>query len=341
MTDGTIARLARTFQIRVKSIRTVKSGVYRLETEGGRAYALKHMRYPVRRILWMDRTLRRVRKNGFAGICWRDPRQTGGKPLFVRLRGKKATYILTPWVQGRQPSPDSSDDLRACAAALARFHLAGRRAAIPRQGALDLTGRWPAILKARLSLIRKYVSKAKTAGNGNELDVWLRKNGDDLLGRGEQALGLLERSPYRRLCRVSSRSRVLCHGDSGPKNFVFTGDGPKLIDFETLRLDLRAYDLYRLIRLACKHRGWSFAAAKAVLEGYGGVSKLEPGELRLVQAWLLFPNKAYKILSRSGKTSAKGRRALTQELRSAAAADLRLPSFLREWDDYAREEGKT
>ncbi|WP_219639477.1 phosphotransferase [Cohnella sp. CFH 77786] len=331
MTDRTIERLARSFHVRVASSRKIKSGVRMLVAPNGKAYALKRMRCPASRLRWMDRALRMTRR-GFPAIAWRDPNGRDGRLLSARFGGRGAAYVLTPWIRGREPSPRSEQDLRACAAALARFHAAGSEAALSESGGYSLLGKWPSLLKGRSALIAKWVRRAKRGELRGTLGDWLRRHGDDLLRRAEEALALLKRSPYRELCESSSGSRALCHGDSGPKNFVLTREGPYLIDFETLRLDLRAYDLYRLIRLACKSGGWRYETAKTVLDGYQRVSRLKSSEFDMIKVWLLFPNKAYKILSRLDGPKVRNPRRFAGTLQAAASSERGLTSFLQDWD---------
>jgi CotS family spore coat protein len=338
LTNQQIIKLVQSFQVQAKHTRFVKSGVYRVVSTDGKPYGLKRMSYSLSRLRWMDRVLKRVRLRGFSAISWRNPLQRGGKPLYVKSQRGGIPYILTPWIKGRPPSPSSPTDIEACAAALARFHLAGRQAALSGEGALNVLGKWPSMLRSREALLKRQISKAKRSGHNRPLDRLLQTHGDSLLQRSQEALSILNDSDYKAASRKASENHALCHGDSGPKNFVMTPNGPYIIDFETLRLDLRAYDLYRMIRLACKNKGWKFTTARAVLDGYHNVSKLVLSDIEFIKIWLLFPNKAYKMLSRFDQSGVQGKRNIERALQDVIADERQLIPFLQQLDSYAKKE---
>jgi CotS family spore coat protein len=299
-------------------------------------YCLKKMSYPNNRLIWMDTVLLELRRKGFRTIAWRNPSTFDGKVLLVWPNPKTSPYILTPWLKGRTPDPASEQDMYVCAQALARFHRTGQSVNIPSSGAMNLLGKWPNLIQSRMAALKRHILRAKTNSAPSGMDVILCKYSEELLHRAEQALKTFRQSDYDKLCANAKRTGAyLCHADSGPKNFVMTSEGPSLIDFETLRIDLRVYDLYRLIRLAGKKNGWDFSIAQAVLNGYNSVSKLEPFEYELLGAWLGFPQKAYKTLTRYELAGAAERAELSKKLEKVLIDEQRIPVLLRQLSDYA------
>lgn len=337
MINQQVNQLVQTFKVKIKHMRVVKSGVYRLISIDGKQYCLKKMSYSLRRLRWMDLVLRRIRRKGFSNIAWRNPLEQKGKHLYARQPLGGTPYILTPWIKGRPPSPASQKDIKACAATLARFHLAGRKAFLPRSGALNMLRKWPSLLQAREALLKKQIKKAKRNGHGSPMDRLLQLHGDSLLQSSQEALRLLRRSDYKAVCKKAAKTGALCHGDSGPKNFVLTSSGTYMIDFETLRFDLRAYDLFRMIRLSCKNKGWKLSTARTVLDGYQSVSKLERSDIELVKVWLQFPNKTFKLLSRYDRAKAKGKRKIEQSLKKVIADERHINSFLQKLGQYVQK----
>jgi CotS family spore coat protein len=332
-----VNQLVQTFKVKIKHMRIVKSGVYRLISTDGKQHCLKKMSYTLRRLRWMDQVLRSIRRQGFYNIAWRNPHEQTGKHLYARRPRGGTPYILTPWIKGRSPSPASRKDIKACAAALARFHLAGRKALLPRSGALNMLRKWPSLLQAREELLKKQINKAKRNGHGSPMDRLLQVHGDSLLQRSQEALRILRRSNYKAVCKKAANTGALCHGDSGPKNFVLTSSGTYMIDFETLRFDLRAYDLFRMIRLSCKNKGWKLSTARSVLDGYQSVSKLERSDIELIKVWLQFPNKAFKLLSRYDRSKAEGKRKIEQSLKKVIADEQHIISFLEKLGQYVQK----
>jgi CotS family spore coat protein len=333
-----VVRTVRRFNITPKEVHFIKSGVYRLVTSTGRAYCLKRMRYSPERLRWMDEVLQTVQKHGFSALAWRNPKTRAGKTLFVRVGQKRHPYILTPWIPGRTPEPDAPGQMYSCAEALARFHHVGQGIDIPSHGAASLLGEWPRILGARAENLKCHVKKAKGNSERAGINEMLREHGDWLIERADYALDILARSDYTGLCEEAGETVSLCHGDSGPKNFVLARSGPYLIDFETLRIDLRVYDLFRLVRLACKNKGWEFSIARSILDGYRAVSELMPAEYELLHVWLQFPHKACKLLASYEDAGPRYRKQLEQKLEKSIKDEQHLPVFFEHYDDYVNKE---
>lgn len=123
--------------------------------------------------------------------------------------------------------------------------------------------------------------------HGSPVQRLLRKNGTEILRNAKQAKKLLRSSRY--YTNRNRRFGILCHGDGGPSNFVRNANGTYLLDFETLQVNLRAYDLYRLVFNCCKDHRWRFSIARAILDGYRQFSKLRKADYKQMKAWLRFP----------------------------------------------------
>jgi CotS family spore coat protein len=330
--------IARRFGVEVHEIERIKTGVYRLVSTDNHAHCLKRMRYSRARIRWMDGAMKQLRQQGFNAIAWRDPTSRVGKRLIVKPTGE-FPYILTPWLSGHEPHPQSPRDLAACAQLLARFHRAGRWIDTDNKGALQAVGTWPKLFRTRTKRIAAYTKRAMLHECTPSLNTLLRRHGDQLLERCNAAERRLLESDYASLCKHDGPHVTLCHGDSGPRNFVLTDQGPALIDFETLRHDLRVYDLYRMIRLACRDRGWPIASARAVLDGYQTVSKLDLGEIELLSLWFLFPHKPARILAQYDRAATSRRDALVRKLEKTLEDEANLPAFLQDLYEYAVGRG--
>lgn len=330
--------MIRKFGVSVRSVTPVKSGVYRLVTVGGKEYCLKKMGYPLERIRWIDQVLLKLRNEGFARTAWRDPDSRAGRILAVRPDRRSSPYILTPWLQGRIPSPQSEQDLRACAQTLAQFHQVGQWIQIPLRGAEYTLQQWPTMIRGWTELINRQMKALQKSNEHRNMKRLLDEHGSDIIGRATRSLELLNRRDYYKLCERSEASgAVLCHADSGPKNFVLTDEGPALIDFESLRIDLRIYDLFRLIRLAGKKNGWNYDLTSAILDSYQSAAALEPIEYELLAAWLLFPKKAYRALAKYDKADPNEKTELEKKLRKAAVNEQPLLPFVqRLLDDRVR-----
>jgi CotS family spore coat protein len=338
--DRSIVQIARKFHLQAQKIDCISRGVYRLSVKDGSEYCLKRMGYPKNRLIWMDTVLLELRRKGFQTFAWRDPKSHAGKILLVRPDSKSKPYILTPWLHGRTPSPTSDQDMYVCAQTLARFHRTGQSVQIPTNGAENLLGQWPELIKIRTASLERRINKAKSRRKASKLDDLLCEHGNNLIKRAKQALQTFNKIDYYELCEYANNNgAVLCHADSGPKNFVITEEGPSLIDFESLRIDLRIYDLFRLIRLASKKNRWKFSIARAVLDGYRSISELEPVEYDLLAAWLSFPQKVYRMLTRYERAEELERDDLAKKLEKELKVEQPISALLRQLSNYAARSG--
>jgi Ser/Thr protein kinase RdoA (MazF antagonist) len=110
---------------------------------------------------------------------------------------------------------------------------------------------------------------------------------------------------------------------------VLTKNGPAFIDLETLRVDLRVYDLFRLIRLAFKKNRWNPGIARAILNGYHSEAPLKPYEYDLLGVWFEFPYKVCKLLGKYDKSSPSVKRSRERRLIKELKAEQSLPELLR------------
>lgn len=332
MNSGQVRELADRFGVHVMRSKHAANGVYRMDLSNGRSYALKPMAYPISQLRWIDRTLQRIRKAGFTRIAWRDPHEPEGKKLYVRRRDGKP-YILSPWIEGRWPSPSSQPEMRACGALLARFHQSG---AIPpgQKNSFNMLGTWPAQLRAKHVKLQQQISLANSGRRSDRVGMFLREHGDELLGYSQNAQSMLRSSQYSQACKLAERQPHICHGDGGPSNFIFGQDGPYLIDFETMRIDLRAYDLYRVIFNSCWTSDWDFATAEAILDGYQEVARLDATDLCLISAWLRFPRTTALFLQHYKSRYHSSRASIAARLPAAIGAERNVTAFLTQLGMY-------
>jgi CotS family spore coat protein len=329
------ARAARGFGVRPKRIIRVKKGVYRLVMPRGRTYILKEMPVSAKSLRWIDRSLRKIRKHGFKRIAWRNPRKKAGRRHFVRNAGRGFPYVLVPWISGRWPSVHSRRDMRACGVALAKFHKAGRRIRRSQQGAVNWVGKWPSDFRRKHQFLSNMIHlAARQPSNLGLLGRHLNAHGKEILVYSQQTQRLLRQRGYYKICRSRRHLISLCHGDGGPSNFIRNARGMHVIDFETLRVDLRAYDLYRVLYNSCKDHSWNFVIARHILDGYQSVSRLKKEDFAMLRTLFRFPRSTYLLLSRY--RWAKNKDMVAKRFPRALAAERRMAIFCKQLHQYVR-----
>jgi len=330
-----VVKLAKQFGINVRKTKRIIKGVYRIEASNGKSFALKSMAYSSAQIRWMDNSLQGLRRAGFTQLSWRNPSDTEGKKLFVRSSG--TPYILTPWIQGRWPSPQSREDMRTCGVTLAHFHRTGLIAP-SKNSVMNMIGMWPAELHIKHKTLARHINLSRKSHHLNDLHSVLRAYGAELLDYSRQAQVILQKSLYSQECKKAEQLCHLCHGDGGPTNFILNPNGSFLIDFETLRIDLRAYDLYRVIYNSCKDHEWKYSIAQAILDGYHSISRLNATDLELTKAWLRFPRTTVLLLNKYHRSSSLEIKSwIAQQVPAALKSERRVTAFLKELDLYKKQ----
>lgn len=327
MNGPLINLIAQQFGVKVSKQRKIRDGIYRVVTSNGKTFSLKRMPLQVRRLMWMDRVLFRIQRNGSL-LAWRNPKTIEGRKPYVTFR-RRNHYVLIPWISGRKPSPRSLKDMRACGVALARFHKAGR-VVLKGKTAYSEIGLWSSTLGKREGFIENKIRIAKRNGFSLPIRTFIKQHGEEILRYSKQASSMLRGSSYHTYRRYPRKTGVLCHGDGGPSNFIINDKGTYLIDFEALHVNLRAYDLYRVIYNSCKDYKWNFSIASAILDGYRKVSKLHKNDFKLLRVWLRFPLTTFFVLSPTKRfpfTKSK--------LQWALESERRIGPFIKKLDNYA------
>ncbi|WP_337103791.1 phosphotransferase [Paenibacillus sp. YIM B09110] len=328
-----VERLSEKFGIRAKRTEVIKKGVYRITAAGGADYCLKKMPNSPNQLRWIDKTLQQIRRKGSIQLGWRNLRKNPGQRLFAKLKRKSPTFILTPWLKGPWPSSASRKQMSECGILLAKFHQNGAQISIPALGKQNMLGSWPSLLRIEQRKLLVNIRKARRNGFNSPLDRLLQKHGSELLNMAGTSMRQLQVSRYRSICRKTRPT--LCHGDFGPTNVIRTRKGNSLIDFETLRLDLRAYDLNRAIYNFCQCHNWRFSVAQSFLDGYQTIFKLKREDYEMLKVLLRFPRGICRLIDNYDKRTAKVKHNVELDFPRILSHERQRAAFLRKLDSYA------
>lgn len=328
MSKEAVSNIAKQFGIKVARYKQIRNGIFRVVAQNGRTYSLKRMPKPLARLKWIDRMLLRCNNKGLR-LVWRNPRTPIGSKLYA-ISPKNELYVSNPWIAGRMPYPRSLGDMRKCGIVLGRLHTAGRDG-LKGYFAYSQIGTWPQQLLAQQRYLQNKIAKANRNGFGSmAINRFIQRHGKEILRYATKARALLRSSGYFSYRNRPRAHGVLCHGDGGPSNFIMNATGTHLLDFETLHVDLRAYDLYRVIYNSCKDHQWDFRITKAILNGYRQVAKLNKTDYNLIRIWLRFPRSTYLVLSPFKRIPLTKNR-----LQWALSSERRIGPFLQKLDNYA------
>lgn len=287
-TQPMITRLMAAWGHRPLGVRYIRPGVYRVRTASG-GFCLKKLPRRGPDAGFMVAAEKHLVSKGCGALVGLLPTKRGARE--VNLGGR--TWVLTGWVAGREPEARSPEDCALVGRSLARFHRASRGFSRPGgEGPL-----WLPWLESKSKDLIHYLNRA--AKGRTAFDRALASKRPWILTCCERSLDLLTAPGALQEVHTARQAGSLCHGDAGVGNYIINPVGElKIIDLETLCVDHRARDLYRLIRSIMKRTDWNLGRARQVMESYDQVSPLGLIDWYLTLAWLVFPYKVWRLCHR-------------------------------------------
>lgn len=287
--------IERQFDIKIESIKPNK-GVYQLKTNKG-IRCLKKISYGTQKLLFVYGAKEHLYNNGFKNID-RYYLNTEGKAYALV---NEDIYTLSEWIEGRECDFYNDDDLVLATKALAKFHIASKGYEPSENSKLksDL-GRWPHLMEKRIKSFDKMKEMVRKKKNHkSDFDLNYIKSMEYYKNLGKNALSVLNDSNYYNLCKDTEDEKSFCHHDFTYHNIILGDDNSvSIIDFDYCKRELRTFDLANFMIKVLKRREWDFDIAKAIIDNYNEVSPLRDDEYKVLYAFLIFPQRYWRICNR-------------------------------------------
>lgn len=287
--------IERQFDIKIESIKPNK-GVYQLKTNKG-IRCLKKISYGTQKLLFVYGAKEHLYNNGFKNID-RYYLNTEGKAYALV---NEDIYTLSEWIEGRECDFYNDDDLVLATKALANFHIASKGYEPSENSKLksDL-GRWPHLMEKRIKSFDKMKEMVRKKKNHkSDFDLNYIKSMEYYKNLGKNALSILNDSNYYDLCKDTEEEKSFCHHDFTYHNIILGDDNSvSIIDFDYCKRELRTFDLANFMIKVLKRREWNFDIAKAIIDNYNEVSPLRDDEYKVLYAFLIFPQRYWRICNR-------------------------------------------
>lgn len=219
-----------------------------------------------------------------------------GKPV---IKNKDTAFYLTSWIEGREASFKSPDEILRCSKLLAEFHNNCKGFEAPKHLKIKShIKKWrKTFVKCRneLDKFEEYIGKLKLK---SEFDYTYRNNIDSFKKEAEQAIGILDCSMYNELCDYYMNEGYLCHDSYYYQNIIIDeNDKYYIVDLESCQFDIPMSDLGKLLRriLSKKRYKWDFDLCRRIIESYCKVRPMTREEYEILLAMLVFPHKFWKL----------------------------------------------
>jgi CotS family spore coat protein len=286
--------IERQFNINIETIKANK-GVYYLKTNKGER-CLKKINYGPQKLLFVYGAKEHLIKNGFDNVD-RYFLNTEGEPYAIV---NEDLYTLSEWLGGRECDFHSIDEVRLAAKALARMHEASKGYEPPENSKLksDL-GRWTQLMAKRIKSFDKMRDMLRKKSNKSDFDVLYLRSMDFYKEIGIKALNCLEASSYYELCAIAERDKSFCHHDYTYHNIVLNDkEDVYVIDFDFCKREVRTFDISNFMIKVLKRVNWDINYARAIIDEYNNVSKLDNDEYKVLFAYLQFPQRYWRLANR-------------------------------------------
>ncbi|MGL5822831.1 MAG: CotS family spore coat protein [Sarcina sp.] len=286
--------IERQFDIKIEQIKPSK-GVYYLKTNKGDR-CLKRINYGTQKLLFVYGAKEHLINNGFKNID-RYYLNIEGEPFALV---NEDLYTLSEWIEGEECDFHNIDDVKLAAKALAKLHEASKGYDPPENSKLKTDiGRWPALMDKRIKALAKMRDMARKKNVKQNFDLSYVKSVDFYRDLAIKALTILKKSQYNAICEVSEEQKVFCHHDFTYHNIIITENGElNVLDFDYCKREIRAFDIANFMIKVLKKVDWNIEYAKEILESYSSVSTIEEREYEVILAFLLFPQRYWRLANR-------------------------------------------
>lgn len=286
--------IERQFDIKIESIKPSR-GVYYLKTNRGNK-CLKKIDYGIQKLLFVYSAKEHLISKGFTGVD-RYCLNIDGNPYALV---NEDIYTLSEWIDGRECNFYEKEDLIKASKTLAVLHEKSKGYEPPENSKLktDL-GRWSHLMEKRVKSFEKMRDMARKRGNKTAYDLNYIKSVDYFKQLGLKSLEILNDSEYLNLCRLTEEEKGFCHHDYTYHNIIIdNSSNVNVIDFDYCKREIRVYDLSNYIIKVLKRCDWDKEYAKLIIDAYNSVSQLEEREYRVLYAFLIFPQRFWRLANR-------------------------------------------
>lgn len=286
--------IERQFDIRIENIRPNK-GVYFLKTNKGMK-CLKRINYGVQKLYFVYAAKEHLINNGFKYVDKYDLNIEGEPYALVN----EDVYTLSQWLEGRECDFHDNNDIIMAAKALAHMHMASKGYDPPENSKLktDL-GRWPHLMEKRVRALDKMRDMSRKRSRKGDFDFNYVKSVEFYKKLGKRALNVLNDSDYLDICRVTEEEKSFCHHDYTYHNIIMDKNNQvNIIDFDYCKREVRVYDISNFMVKVLKRREWNIQCANIIIDAYNQVNPLTKEEYRVLFAFLLFPQRFWRLGNR-------------------------------------------
>ena len=288
-----LVEILKSYDLEIQTVDKARSA-YKVCTDKG-VFCLKRVSHGYRKAKKSYQIMKYLKKRGFDNVadCYHTK---NGKAL---INYKDAAFYLTYWIEGREASFSSVDEILRCSELLAHFHNQAKGFEAPKHVKIrSQTKKWKkTFIKCRneIEKFKEFIDRLKLKA---EFDYTYKSSIDFFRKEAEHAVRILDHSRYSELCDYYISEGYVCHDSYYYQNILLDKDERLyIIDLESCQYDIPMSDLGKLIRriLSKKKFRWDFDLCRKIIESYSKVRPMTKTEYEILLAMLVFPHKFWKL----------------------------------------------
>ncbi|SHI93974.1 CotS family spore coat protein [Lutispora thermophila] len=325
-------KILREYDLNIIKVEKVRS-VYKIDTFNG-SYCLKKIGNGQKRAIKSINIMEYLRMNGFYKVT---------KPIYcisgdIVIQRKNSTYYLTNWINANEVDFNELEQVSDSICLLAEFHEKAKGFFSKNITIKNNIGKLPRLYNDYLKLLNKLKENLENRPDKSIFDSIYYENIDYFINQAEQALYILKKSDYNKLCDVRKKELYLCH-DSFYYQNILKDDKSNyfIIDLESCLYDLPVVDIGKFMRriMYRKNYLWNFDLFKMIISKYAAIKEINENEYKILLSMLMFPYKFYKLGKKKyiKKKKWKDERFL-KKLNNVLVAEESKKLFIKNYMDY-------
>ena len=274
-------------------ITEIQDNVWKVKTEKD-TYALKKTELKEEHLHFICAAEHSLVKRGFHNFAILIS-TTNDHPYYATEEG---FYTLHHWIEGERCDFQSEEHLFAAAKTLAKMHTLGKELSL--QSYHNRRGNYfehAEHIGQRINELRDFYRTASTSTPSAFTRAYCRDY-PKLIAQAQEAKERLIHSSLPKLIADAEEVGAFIHYDVAARNFIILNKKAFLIDFDYCRCDLPLTDLARLLKRALKQGSSYQNRMAAILNGYQRHKPISEEEFEVLCAFLLFPQKYWRIAHR-------------------------------------------
>lgn len=202
-------------------------------------------------------------------------------------------YCIIDLVKGRECKYSSNEDVAIVARGLGDLHNASegfRYENFLRYNCGNLIHN----LNRKLEEVKFFKQIVKFYECSKKFDELFIDNVEQYIEQIEKSISIIKSCRYYKICSEEDKI-VLCHNNFDRYNIIIKDDKAYFMNFNNATIDIKVWDVYRLISKVIKNYNYDIKEAELILENYCLTNDLDKRELKLLYGILCFPEDFYNI----------------------------------------------